>query len=55
MKTTLEFEMLDEETVAINIKIVVPAQWFLMKAGQIYEHFIGRPLDMNQKVIEKQD
>ena len=53
MKTTLEMEMIDEETVSINIKIIVSAQWFLIKAGGIYQHFVGRPLDMDVKRIEK--
>jgi len=55
VKTSLEFEMIDEETVGINIKIIVSAQWFLIKAGEIYQHFVGRPLDLKQKAIGKQD
>ena len=55
MKTTLEMEMTDSETVVMNIKITMSAQWFLTMAGQIYQHFVGRPLDIDVKRIEKPD
>ena len=55
MKTKFEIEMIDQETVSINIKLQMPSQFFLTLAGQVYEHFVGRPLDMKQKAIERQD
>jgi len=55
MKTKFEIEMIDQETVSINIKLQMSAEFFLTLAGKVYEHFVGRTLDMKQKVIERQD
>jgi len=52
MTPKFEIEMIDQETVSINIKLEMSAQYFLMLAGQVYEHFVGKPLDI-QKRIER--
>ena len=49
IKPKFEIEMIDQETVSINIKLEMSAQFFLTLAGQVYQHFVGVPLDMRNK------
>lgn len=53
MNTNLQVEMVDESTVSLNIKITMSAQWFLTIAGQVYQHYMGAPLDTEIKRINK--
>lgn len=52
MKAEMIPEMLDSETVVLNIKLTMSASWFLMIIGQVYSQYVGRPLDMGTKKID---
>lgn len=52
MKVDMRPEMIDSETVVLNIKLTMSASWFLMIIGQVYSEYVGRPLDMGIKKID---
>lgn len=52
MKTSLEFEMVSQETIVWNIRIEMPSNNFLMIAGQVYQALTGAELPQETPKIE---
>ena len=52
MKTSLEFEVGDQETIVWNIRIEMSSYNFLMIAGQVYQALTGMELPQGTPKLE---